>query len=728
MGMRALAVLLLPAVGAGPQEEGDERTLVLQQLEGEIPRKWAAAEEEGDWRKRLELFTVAQRDYREKLLQPDPDAARWLRVPEVLARRLDEAPPNVREPFEIVARQAFEAAEDRGAREAAIERYAFTGAALQARVALANRDFDAGRMRDAVRGWSLALEVRFSPEIAARLGHAHALLGDAPALAALRAQARSAAWQGDLELGGRAVDLLEYLDSLRAAPLPAAPPLFKPSAVPSNEVTLGRFEFRTEGGVYGRGQAGSIPAWGRVEGRELLFFTNGMKLVAVDPVRAEGGPLEEAVEWRFPKDGTTRYSMPTHAVSSAYPVPLAGAVVSGDVVYATMFTKDSQVDKQPLPERRRYGTRFEGPGALRAFRAATGEPLWDTERLEVERGGERAAAFDRALGGLFNYCFAGPPLVRGDRLYAAIMTSPMVGRYCWAACLDAATGLPLWCTPIAKAPAKREMMSVAAIAEEEGTLAVLTNFGVAASLDARTGRIEWLAKYGQSTGFARRAVNPPVILGSVVLMLPQDTNGLLAYDRWTGREAALPDLGEVSWSGVDHLLGKSGDWIVLAGPKCYAVRPSDGKVLCLLEIEPARHGRGALAGGLLYLPGRTALHLFETRGWKPVGTVPWAEGEETGNLLVTDSLMAWLGDRFELYTSRAALGERFSDKVKAGHAPTCRQMGRILESSGRLAEAVLYYRKALAVWEQDPAWAETSEGLRKKIAELQERIDAEPGK
>jgi hypothetical protein len=151
-------------------------------------------------------------------------------------------------------------------------------------------------------------------------------------------------------------------------------------------------------------------------------------------------------------------------------------------------------------------------------------------------------------------------------------------------------------------------------------------------------------------------------------------------------------------------------------------------VQVLLEQEPTRTGRGTMAGGVLYLPGRVALHLFDSREWKPLGSLPWPEGDETGNLLVTDSLVAWLGDRLELYTSRAALGERLSDKLKAGHPQSCRQMGRILEASGRPRESVLYYRKALAVWEKDPAWTETSEAIRKKIADLQEKIDAAPEK
>jgi outer membrane protein assembly factor BamB len=748
--MKSLAAAVLLALGPSPQEEGDERTAVRLEHEGEILRKWEAAEEEKDWRARLELFAVAQRRYRDQLVRPEPEVSRWLRLPEVLARRLLEAPENVREPSEILARQLIEAAEDRGARAEAVERYAFTRAALQAREALANEDFDRGRVREAVRGWSLALDVRYSPELVARLAHAHALLGDAPALGALRARARSEEWKGDLAVAGRRVELAGYLDALKAAEAPAPAPLFKAAALPTNEIALGRFEFRgsNEGGVYARGQAAALAAAGRFGEKELVFLTNGLRLTAIDPARAEGGPLEEAVEWRYPKDGTVRYSMPTHVVSSGQPSPMAGATVAGDRVYAVMFTAGSQADKQQLPERRRYNARFEGPGALRAFDAASGQLLWDTEKLEIEveqaaeveidgrkvktTVQERRTALDYALGapanGSYNFCFAGPPLVRGDRLYAAVMTSPMVGRECWAVCLDAGSGLPIWCTAIGRAPAKREICSVASIEEEDGTLVVLSNFGIAAALESATGRVDWLVKYPLSVGFGRRTASPPVLLGSVVLLLPQDSAALLAYDRWTGREAPLPDLGEVSWPGVAQLLGKAGDWVVLTGPKSFAVRPWDGKVLCLLELEPARSGRGALAGGLLYLPGKGALHVYDARDWKPVADVPWPDGEEAGNLLVTDTLLGWMGDRFDLFTGRAALGERFAGKLKAGHAPSCRQLGRILESSGRLQESLLYYRKALAVWEKDPAWTETAEGLRKKLGELQERIDAESEK
>jgi len=39
-----------------------------------------------------------------------------------------------------------------------------------------------------------------------------------------------------------------------------------------------------------------------------------------------------------------------------------------------------------------------------------------------------------------------------------------------------------------------------------------------------------------------------------------------------------------------------------------------------------------------------------------------------------------------------------------------------------LKQSVPYYRKALRAWEKDPDWNETSEGLKKKLADLAEKL------
>jgi hypothetical protein len=107
-----------------------------------------------------------------------------------------------------------------------------------------------------------------------------------------------------------------------------------------------------------------------------------------------------------------------------------------------------------------------------------------------------------------------------------------------------------------------------------------------------------------------------------------------------------------------------------------------------------------------------------------VDSLKWSETSQPGNLLVAGPLLVHLSDRLDVYTSPDLLLERFGTKVDA-KAPLpleCRQLARILESSGRLKECVRYYRRALKVWESDPAWQETAEGLRKKLTDLAAKL------
>jgi hypothetical protein len=251
---------------------------------------------------------------------------------------------------------------------------------------------------------------------------------------------------------------------------------------------------------------------------------------------------------------------------------------------------------------------------------------------------------------------------------------------------------------------------------------------VVAALDSKTGAFEWLVKYmgtRPKRSQHRPAGSPPVIAGSLVYVLSQDFDELLAFDRWTGLEAPLPKrTQEVVWDDIVHLVGRAGDWIVLSGARNVAIRPLDGQVVTLPDAEKGRFGRGAVEGGRLYLPTRNELSIFDTATWKICESIKWSETRNPGNLLVAGPLLVHLSDRLDLYTSGDLLGRRFAPKVDAD-APKpldCRQLARILESAGKLKECVRYYRQALKGWENDPAWEETAEGLRKKLAELATKL------
>jgi len=720
--MRTLATVLFVAMSVSPSRAAQEPDhLHIDEVSETFLKQWATAEESRNSKDLLDLYAVAHDTLSRKLARPEPEVERWIPLGRVLAAKLATLPPAALESHEIIARQVFDAVLEPADRRRAIEKYAYTRAGRDALDQMSNIECDRGRMTEALKGWSRALEVRPGVETVARLGFAHSIRKDGVSLAALRAQAETRSIKGQITVEGRQRELYEYLDSLDPARKePAA--LLKPLPGPTCEIPLGHYDLR-EDGRYGERLAVSLPAMGRAGGKDLIVLCNGLRIIAIDAARTEGGIVNDAVEWRWPTKGPVRtWTLGNYNEA----LPYVGVTVADGRVFCPMFAERQEAHQQVG----RRQQKFLGASVLRAVSLQTGEVLWDTETIKVPVNGTMVPLLEHLRLDNSDFCFGGPPLVRGDRLYAAIMTSPFTGRQCWALCLDAATGQPIWCTDLGTAPQTKEM-SVAQIAEEDGTLVFSTNYGVVAALDSRTGAFEWLVKYMNSNNRSKRshrtAGSPPVIAGSLVYVLTQDCDELLAFDRWTGLEAPLPkhsvDLTDV-WKDIVHLIGASGDWLAFSGSRNLAIRPLDGQVVSLPESEKSRFGRGAISGGRLYLPTRNELSIFDTSTWKLVESLKWSETSNPGNLLVAGPFLVHLSDRLDVYTSPNLLLERFGTKV-GGQTPIpqdCRQLARILESSGRLKESVRYYRRALQAWENDPAWQETADGLKKKLTDLAAKL------
>ncbi|MBV8881879.1 MAG: PQQ-binding-like beta-propeller repeat protein, partial [Planctomycetaceae bacterium] len=639
--MSFLAILLLLAAQ-------DNDHLLIKELSDSFQRRWTAAEESRNYKELLDLYAVAHDTKKGELTRPDPDVERWIPVTRVLAAKLASLPPAALEDHEIIARQVLETVLQPDERRKALDKYAYTKVGREALDLMANADCDQGRLPEAMRGWSRALEVRPSVETVARLAFAHSMKGDGVSLSALRSQAETRGIKGGLLVEGRRRELFEYLDSLqpgRRAPAEAAP-LLQPEMAPTTEIPLGHYDLR-EDGRYGERLAVSLPAFGRANGKDLVVVSNGLRVTAVAPARAEGGAVDEAIEWRFPKSGPTRtWTLGTY---NSVALPYVGVTVAGNRAFCPMFP-ERQEARQQLGRRQQ---RFLGPSVLRAIDLGSGEAIWDTDTVMVETGGSRVALTEYLDLDKSDFCFGGPPVVRGDRVYAPVMTSPFSGRHCWVLCLDARSGQPVWCTDLGTAPQTKEM-SVALLAEEEGTVVLSTNYGVLAALDSATGAFEWLVKYmgaRPKRSQHRSAASPPVIAGSLVYVLTQDCDELLAYDRWTGVEASLPKLSqEIAWNDVVHLIGRVDEWLVFSGPRNLALRPLDGQVLNLPEAEPGyRFGRGTIDGGRLYLPSRNELSVFDTRTWKQVESLKWPDPTGPGNALIAGPYFVHMSDRLDLY-------------------------------------------------------------------------------
>jgi hypothetical protein len=718
--MATLATLLL-LFAAQEQDrfDPDADHLLIEEVSDSFQKQWAAAEDSRNAKELLSLYAVAHDTLGSKLVQPDPKVGRWIPLRRALAARLATLPEASLEAHELIARQVLDTVVEPGERRKAVEKYAYTRAGREALDLLSNGDCDRGRVTDAIRGWSRALEVRPGVETAARLALAHSLRNDVVSLAALRLQAESRSIRGEIVVEGKKRDLHEYLASLIPAAEP--PPLLKPAPAPTSEIHLGHYDLR-EDGKFGERLAVSLPAAGRSGGKDLVVVSNGLRITALDPARAEGGVIDHAIEWRWPRERPVR-TWTLGNYNSA--LPYVGATVSGDRVFCPMFA-ERQEARQQVGRRQQ---KFLGPSVLRAVSLATGDVLWDTESIEVDTPGGKLPILEHLRFENSDFCFGGPPVVRGDRLYAPVMTSPFTGRRCWVLCLDARNGQPVWCREIGTAPQTKENMSVAQLAEEDGTIVISTNFGVVAALDSATGSVEWLVKYFTSERVKRSAHrtagSPPLIRGSQVYVFPQDCDALLAFDRWTGLEAPLTKrTQDVLWDDVVHLIGGAGDWLVFSGVRNFALRPLDAQIVELPDAEKGRFGRGVISGSRVYLPARNELRIVDTATWKVVESLKWGETSNPGNLLVSGSLLVHMSDRLDLYTSGGLLQERFAPKVEV-EAPSpveCRQYARILENTGKLKECVRYYRLAIKGWENDPAWNETTEGLKKKLGDLAARL------
>jgi hypothetical protein len=722
--MRTLAMALFVSFCGGPLKAAQESDHIhnKDQVSERFLKQWAAAEESRNTKELLDLYAVAHDTLGRALAQPDPEVDRWIPLRRLLASKLAALPPAALEHHEAIARQVLETVLEPAERRKAIDKYAYTRAGREALDHLSNSECDRGRLMEAMRGWSQVFEVRPGVETVARLALAHSMRKDGVSLATLRLQAEAKGIKGEITVEGKKRELYEYLASLMPPASPSVA-MLKPSRTPTCEVPLGHYDLRDDG-RYGEQLAVSLPAAGRTGDKDLVVISNGLRVIAIEPTRAEGGAIDEALEWRWPRERPVRtWTLGNYNTA----LPYVGPTVDGNRVYCPMFPV-SQDAKQQVGRRQQ---KFLGPSVLRSLRLSTGEALWDTETVEVDVKGTKVPLLTHLELDNSDFCFGGPPAVRGDRVYAAIMTSPFSGRRCWVLCLDGATGQPIWFTEIGSAPNTKEM-SVAMLAEEDGTVVVSTNFGIVAALDSAAGTIEWLVKYltpnrPKRPGGHRTAASPPVIAGSLVHILTQDCEELLSFDRWTGLEAPLGERSQrITWEKITHLVGKAGDWLVFSGVNNLALRPVDGQVVDLPEGEsnPNRLGRGAISGNRLYLPTRTELSIFDTTTWKVMETLRWSETSAPGNLLISGPHLVHLSNRLDLYTSIDLLQDRFGPKVDAEtpQPGQCRQLAKILETSGRLKESVRYYRRALKAWEDDPAWQETAEVLRKKLADLATKL------
>jgi outer membrane protein assembly factor BamB len=404
-------------------------------------------------------------------------------------------------------------------------------------------------------------------------------------------------------------------DNAHAAPLPRIPaiaraprwsrPLPPSRAGESWGVRTSRSGRWVDGVYYGRDDAFAETIPVAADGR--LVVVTGRAAICYD--LATGDRLWYQAPWAGKEDeksATLFYS----------------ATIAGGRVFAPFISKISNAEYyrgipiiEDMPQRR-----------LVAFDLETGKRLWDLADSDDP--------FIKAAS------FALPPVERDGVLYAgATVRGDWIRTYLVA--LDAASGRLIWKRFIGAGQVELTMFGEAAIeplaqmpAEHAGVVYWCNGFGIAAAVAARTGEIEWLARYdaiaieAAQTFYARerRLVwrnEPPVVVDGVLVATPIDAEKAFGFDAETGERR-----WELDHGSDRRLLGASGGAVLLQGERVRAIEARTGKLLGVFPKPgegpalAAELGRGLVSGGAALVPQSLRIQRVEVQAPAAAGPGP----------------------------------------------------------------------------------------------------------
>ncbi len=280
-----------------------------------------------------------------------------------------------------------------------------------------------------------------------------------------------------------------------------------------------------------------------------------------------------------------------------------------------------------------FGSRFERR-RLVARDAATG-------RLRWERGGQTGDATDP----LFDASFRATPLAveRSARLartdaddVPSTRLAPL-NTQLWAPCtigddlylvtLDAGSGEMLdrllLCSLLNVWPDQNQTLTPAMAGR---TMYVPTGHGLLVAVDVDDRSLLWASRYPQMPVDPTAAPDPgapPVVSGARVLLLPNDSDQVLALDRASG---------EIRWStprrGHSYIIGADDHAAILGGHGVARIAVDDGKYIWS-DNYGTPTGRAAISGQTVYLPTTDGLMAIDALSG---GRTELGAPDETGSL------------------------------------------------------------------------------------------------
>jgi len=796
------AVLLLSPVWVDAQQQPQDDTIYLEEVKKDFLERARKCEESRDWKGLFEHYRFAVVRYGQSVVQVAPD--RWTSVREYFVGRIARLP---KEAFDFYrfendgkARAAFDKARESGVRreiERAVEEFFFATGTDVVIDGLASQAFDEGRVEEARAWWNRLLRLYPDSKIprivtAARIAHACCVSENSAGLDDLRKYVEQNKLTGQVAIGGRTIPLGTYLEqvvlpdrvaSARPAKMPYVPEpeerLRRPPMGVRNDIRRWVYDFNEDkgeqaaeqaqeapvkqvvvrGGFRGRGafrmdpgapppypEFPLVPAYAKVRGKEFVIFTDGSRVVAVDPARVKGKSTTSGVYWKYPSEKPIPRPQPS--AGGQFGRPYIGVAIDGEHAFVTMY---STPEARPRENNQQNQDFFEGVTALKCIHIPTGKLVWDTDLSPVLDDFKTVCKefFER------NFSFSAPPLVRGDRLYLGICTSPMGELESRVVCLDRKTGRPIWTTFLSSVPGLQNgfMNGVSflpaylpMLVEQGGTLYVQTNLGVVGALNPANGTVQWLTRYrragrrmqpntGMMEASFKRPANPPILWNGMLFVLAQDRAELMAFDTSTGEEIKLKAGTEMhqdlEWKSMLHLLGPIHDELVIAGAsKSFELRLRDETGLCfranyLIASACRGAGRGAVTEDYAYLPvmGEDdgsplgGLGVYDVRTWKVVERPSWKEPNEFGNLLVAGNYLVVATNKIAVYTDVETLRNQYARRINQSppHPESLLEYGDLMRENERLVDAGESYLAFIRAVEGDPAHVETSRKVRRDL-------------
>ncbi len=787
-----LSLLVLAPVQQPP---GTDDGVSVDEIEKDYLDRLGRAQDARDWRSFFAHVQKGLQTRSMKVVAVGKD--RWVGLREYLCGRISALPKEALEYYRLQqdgpASAEFARARESGTRrdlERAADASFFSSGADEVFEYLAQSAYDEGRSGEAASLWMRILRHYPDPDappalLAARAAQACRAAGDESALDELRALVRDRKVAGSIRVAGRETELAAFLASIEIVPPPPPAPLVKEPRVRAaidrerrpnvaNDIKRWTYDFAAD-----RGEASAeppppvqvprrgrfirpqdpsaaaaapdypyFPAFSRIRGRDYVLFTDGTRLVAVDPSRVRPGSAASGVYWKHPPDRSfLRGGAPA---AGAYARPYAGVAVDGELAFATMY---SRLDSRPRDAAAQDP--FEGLTSIKCLQVSTGRLVWDTDLEPLLSELKKHAFYEKS------FSFTGPPVVSGDRVFIGVCSSPNGEQEAWVLCLDRATGRPAWSTPLATLAAAgggRMGMFMArsgalfqtTLLVQGGTVYAQTNIGAVAALSAVTGDVRWLSRYPrtglrvQNTGvmdysFVREA-NWPVAWKGKLYLLPQDRADLLSFEASTGRPLALPALRvlreerPVEMRELHQLLGVVNDWLVIGGQLTHVVRLKDFTAFTLAASDTHAAGRGAILDGQVYLPVCSTGAGADEKGlagpqtgvlgvyapppsWRCTSQSPWKGPNEYGNLLLAGDYLVVATDKLSIYTEVETLRREYAPRLAASppRADAFLEFGDAMRENDRLEEAAEAYLGFIRAAEGDPRWETRSRQVQRDL-------------